>query len=162
MRGSILISTLALGCSHYGWADRSDSSTATGVSVQTISVPADRGVDADALTLRLVGSLQRAGWAGARWSNDRLEHGVQCSIDDFRDHGFGRAIEISATISCTLGPDSNGVTIQRRVNDSSWLRTDRLPSDLKKAYQEVSMTAVESIVFDLATALEMENNHGQT
>jgi hypothetical protein len=164
MRVGILIAALALGCSHYGWADRNTSSVDPGrsVGVHTISIPPDRGVNADAVTQRLVGALQRSGWPEARWSNENLPHVIQCSIGDFRDHAFGAVVEVSVTISCSVGAPKSDLTLQRRVEGGSWLNEGQLPRDLHRAYQEVSMAAVESIVWDLSHALEARSNHGQT
>lgn len=72
-----------LGCAHYGLgASRENSRANDGVTVATVAVPAEFGVDGARLTRELVDALRARGISGAVWGRDDLDSAdVRCVVD---------------------------------------------------------------------------------
>jgi len=88
-------------CAHYGYSNRHDVS----VSVETVAVDGDSGLDPAALTRTMVSRLSEQG-VGASWADDAVEYVATCATHVVDDGASGQAWSPRVVVRCRIGEDA--------------------------------------------------------
>ena len=142
----VLLATVLCGCAHYGW-----SSHDTSVSVRTVAVRGDSGLDPSELTRRLVSRLQSEGF-DARW-DDEFELAYECSVTIVEQGASANGWSPTAEALCD---DGAGIVTGR--GRSSATLSDASSHDIRGIQQEAALNAIDAAATKLAQSIESRTN----
>ncbi len=132
---------LLCGCAHYGW-----SAEQAPVSVPTVAVAGDSGLNPSALTRRMVEQLQSHGYA-AVWGGEE-DRSFSCSVEIVADGAGARGWAPVAEAACVDGAQ----TVRARGVSHAQL-TDSTANDIRTLQQDAALRAIDAVAAELAREL---------